>query len=247
VYGAVSQSINHFYLPDLPLYHPAPGPWLIALSAMLLGGLLGWLSAWPENSLLGILCGGLLGALAMDGATILETFQEAGNLQQVGAALFLIALPMVAGLALVVALFRWALDGRQRLRWERGPRLLIHGIPVVLLLLVGWLATSAAYPPAGRVELTRTRDLIEEGRMAAQTSDLPSALRAARVGDFLAHAQEPYTLQWDRDPTNRYAIPRPAGHSGQDALVIARFTGGWTLVCLYTWVSAPPQCISLDE
>jgi hypothetical protein len=246
VFGGISQSINPLYLPDLPLYHPFPGPWLTTLLSMLLGGLLGWVSAWPENGLLGIFFGGLLGALALDTATLIETFLESGDLNQVGAALFFIALPMVASLVVVIAAFWWALNWRQRLRREKGPRWLFHTIPLVLVLLVGWLATTTAYPPDARTVLTRARDLIETGRSAAQPTDLPPALRAAGVTGFLEHAGLDYTLQWDRDPTNRYAIPRPLGPGGLDALVIVRFSDGWTLACLYTAPTAPPQCISLD-
>ncbi len=247
VYGSISQSINHLYLPDLPLYHPAPGPWVIGLLFMLLGGALGLASAWPNNSILGIFLGGLLGALVMDAATLVETGLNSSSLDIVVAALFIIALPMVAALALVVALFRGALNWRQRIRREDGSRLLSAAIPLVLVLLVGWLAVASGYPPEARAILTRAQDLIEEGRGVAEPSALPGALRVRAVNDFLAHADQPYTLQWDRDPTNRYAIPRPLGQSGTDSLAIARFEDGWTLVCLYTWVTAPPQCISLDE
>jgi len=246
IYGAVTQSINHLYLPGLALYHPAPGPWLTALISMLLGGALGWVSACPDNSLLGILIGGLLGALAMDAATILETGLSAVNRDAVLAALAVIALPMVASLALVVAVFRWALDWRGRILREQGSWLLLSAIPVVMVLLIAWLGTASAYPPNGRTLILRTRDLIQAGRAAADPAALPTALRAKSVDDFLVHGQGFYTLEWDKDPTNRYAIPRPIGHSGEDALVIARFEDGWTLVCLYTWVSGPPQCISLD-
>lgn len=246
VYGAVSQSINTLYLPEIPLYHPFPGPWWTALLSALLGGLLGWISAWPENGLRGILLGGLLGALVIDIATLVETFLESGNLNRVGAALFFIALPLVASLVVGIAAFLGALNWRQRLRRERGPRWLIHAIPLAMALLVGWLASTTAYPPDARTVLIRAQDMIEQGRLAARPDDLPPSLRNSAVVGFSEHAGQDYTLQWDRDPTNRYAIPRPLGPSGQDALVIARFSDGWTLVCLYTAPAARPECISLE-
>jgi hypothetical protein len=246
IYGAISQSINHLYLPDLPLYYPAPGPWLIALLFVLLGGALGFASAWPNNSLLGILLGGTIGALVMDIATLLETGLNSSDIRMVIAALFIIAMPLVASLALVVALFRGALDWHQRTLRGKGPLWLSAGIPLVLALLIGWMAVTSGYSPTARTLLVRARDLIEEGRAAAEPAALPGALRVNAVKDFSAHANQPYALEWDADPTNRYAIPRPLGQGGADALVIARFADGWTLVCLYTWVTAPPQCISLD-
>ena len=211
IYGVISQSINHLYLPDLPLYHPAPGPWLIALLFVLLGGALGFASAWPNNSLLGILLGGLLGALVMDAATLLETGLDSNNLNSVIAALFIIAMPLVASLALVVALFRGALDWHQRIVRGKGPLWLSAGIPLVLVLLIGWMAVSSGYSPYARTLLVRAHDLIEEGTRRRGTGCAPRGLSRECSQGFQRPCQPTLHARMGRGPHQPLLHPAPVG------------------------------------
>jgi hypothetical protein len=84
--------------------------------------------------------------------------------------------------------------------------------------------------------------LIKEGRKAQTTEMLPSSLRPPDVDLFLQKAGAAYTLQWDEDDTNRFAIPRPATSPFDQSTVIARFDNGWWLVCMFPRPEAAPEC-----
>ena len=77
-----------------------------------------------------------------------------------------------------------------------------------------------------------------------EEKDLPEPLAVEAVDHFLINSRAAYTLEWNKDPNNRYAIPRPANTNGLESLAIARFSNGWILICLYPAPNLQPECVS---
>ena len=102
IYMAVSQNVNAYYLPGLPLYQTPPGqPWTILIGG-LAGGLVGWITFWSESSWVGIIWGSLAAALLFDGYAILNSISDGVSLSFIAVTLFLIILPITALAAVVV-------------------------------------------------------------------------------------------------------------------------------------------------
>lgn len=56
-----------------------------------------------------------------------------------------------------------------------------------------------------------------------------------------------YTLELVTQSINRFQIPYSPRANMQPAVVVARFTNGWTLACLYVNPAEPPFCKGFDD
>ena len=119
-------------------------------------------------------------------------------------------------------------------------------LPVVLVLVAGLLGFTQQYPAYGDTVMLRMRGLIQEGLNSRTPEELPASLRPPHVNLFLDQAKGSYTLQWDKDQGNRYALPRFSG-SIPDSVVIARFENGYLLVCVFTTPDHPDTCKDFHE
>lgn len=247
VYILVSERINALLLPELSIYAPPPGlPWS-ALIGSGLGLLLALAAAWPASPTLGVLLGSLAGALIVSIYTAAQAAGGETSLVAVGAVLAVIFTPLAVMLGGLVVLFRILLDLQQNAIRNQRSALLIGGIPIALLLLAAGAGWTRQYPPYAQMVLHRADNLIKEGLTTSSLAQLPEALRGNAVPDFLENAVPEYTLEWERDTTNRFGIPRPANTEGRESLAIARFSNGWMLVCLYPRPEWEPRCKSLQQ
>jgi hypothetical protein len=244
IYVMVSETVNTITLPGLAIYTPPPGlPWSALIGAAI-GLLMGLAISWSSSFLGGIFLGSLAGALVVSAYTLTQAAGSAPSLAAVGEVLLVIFAPIAALLAGMILIFRIALDRQQVAIRNQQAILLRAGIPLLLILLAVGAGWSRQYPPHARLVLERTQDLIAKGLVAAGPADLPEPLQDREVNEFLLNAAQDYSLQWERETTNRYRIARPANTEGRESLVIARFANGWMLVCLYPRPEWDPRCKS---
>ena len=240
---ACAYSVNQWSLPGLPLYQPPPGmPWL-ALGGGVVCALVGLVTAWSQTSVIGILWGSLAGTLVFDSFALINSLPDKVPPAWIAGILFLILLPIAAMVSLVIGVFRWALNRHQSSWQDHGSVLVLVGIPLLLFLASLGLGYSARYPQDGLQVVRRMDNLIQSGQRSA-AGDLPPVLINDSIDNFQAHATGTYTLEWSKDPTNRYAIPRPAGSGGRESIVIARFSSGYLFICLYATPESEPECVS---
>lgn len=237
-FGLVSQFLNSLILKGIPLYQPpfgAPGN-LVLWAAV--GGILGLVTAWADSSVFGVLVGSLLAGLMLQISAFLS-----GNLsinlpaKLVGLAGFFLpfaalAVPLLGWVRLAVneqreyydqALFSW-----QRLR-----------MPALLALVCLGLGALWMIPPDGQACIRRMDQMI---RSALTDQPLPKPLQDPLVGPFAERATGHYSIELDRQTLTRYMIPYIPQGQFQPSAVIARFSSGWSLVCLYVNPSEDPFC-----
>jgi len=115
--------------------------------------------------------------------------------------------------------------------------------PLALAALACGAGALAYYPSDTRHALRDMNDLIQRGLKAATVSALPGPLRNEnKVIDFLLGASSRYTLEESDDPVLRRGLGWLSRVNS--VIVVARFEGGWTLVCLHEQGGAPPECRS---
>lgn len=236
-YGVFSQLGNRLLVAGVPLYQPPLGAWLNALIFTLGGAALGLLVAWPRSGIKGVFlmaAGGAAGIVLLSLGTA-QGLSESLALRLVSA--MTLALPFWGLLVPVFAAVRWVIghqeeahrDGqhwRGRLLW-----------PAVLIAIVAVAGYTSIYPARGRETLRMADAMLSE---AARSGAAPAAL--AQVQDFGSHLSEPYQLAWQGTNINRYRIARPAENFEFHSAVVARYSSGWNLVCIYVAEDKPPLC-----
>lgn len=244
----VSQGINFLVMPGVPLYLPPFGAVGNVVLGVLLGVLIGVVATWPENFFIGVLLSSLIGWIAVSVASIFTGQMEQQAAVNRAAALVIIALPMVGFFVPLMAFFRWIVVREEKASIEqqrlgtpwRATRLIL---PLVLLLIAGWLGYFNRYPPRGQNAVTRMHQMLQT---ASESQELPGPLGPPNITDFRERASQNYTIRWDPDDSNRFAIPRPSGNDPASA-VITTFDNGWMLVCIFTSPDRPPNCRGFDQ
>lgn len=247
IYGLVSQCINPLAMPGIPFYQPPFGTWGNLAMAVLLGAVLGLTSTWPETGFSGVLWSSLLGSLAVVVATLLSGIADVELLPSRLMSLLILFVPIAAALSPAFILFRWV-AGREEItylevqRKVAGQTWLRAAFPATLLLLTGAIGLLSLYPELGRAVTPRMDALIRQGLQAKTFEELPKPLQHKDIGLFLNYRVEAYTLQWDKDDQNQFALPRPATDPFYQSTVIARFANGYRLVCMYPSPTGEPRC-----
>ncbi len=245
-FALVSQGINFVVMPGAPLFLPPFGAVGNVLLSVFLGAVVGLLASWPENFFTGALLSSLVGWLAVAVASYFSG-QTSSAVNKI-AALIIILIPIVGFFVPFMALFRWIVAREEKLHIEQQrmgaswvpSRLLLPGL---LLIIAAWLGYFNLYPPRGQNAVTRMHQMIE---MASEAEALPDPLSPPNVTGFREKATRTYTMRWDPDDSNRFAIPRPSGNDPASA-VITSFDNGWTLVCIFTSLDRPPNCRGFDR
>ncbi len=240
-YGLVSQLINRIALPGVPLYQPPLGPLgNIALQG-LVGAGLGFLTSQPSSAALGTLFGSLAAAVAV----FISTLQRVGSLTNVGGAVIasvIFAIPIAWLTVPLVALLRWTTGRTAELGRDNAPLLVRLRAPLMLVLVLAALAAFELLPGEARRQIRHMHALVQAGLQASTAEDLPAVLRGPLVADFASNSNRDYTLEWTDLDLDRFIELRPPSSYDQHAAIIARFTGGYNLVCLYPTPKSPPNC-----
>jgi hypothetical protein len=243
VFVAILETVNRILLPNLPLYAPPPGlPWS-ALLGGLTGSLIGLIATWTGTPPPGIFYASLTGAVIINAVNLYMSPKADTTFATLIAILIAILPSTTALIAAAIIIFRWALDRQQAAVQDRRSLLLRLGIPLLLVMFSAGAAWTQQYPPYAKTVILRMQALVEKGLAAPDDASLPLELSPKRLEGFRQNAVGPYTLQWDRDPNNRYMIPRPGNADGQESLAIARFENDWMLICLYPRPDWEPRCV----
>lgn len=238
LYGLVSEYINLFALPGIPLYQSPPGTLVSVALIALGGGLMGLIAAWPDEPLPGIGLSAVAITLLIYLVAVLKTGQ--GILTYIPFHLYIL-LPMAVFYLPVAALIRWTAG-----IWEAAEPGYFFSIrkPVLMLILVITLPLIAGslslYPSEVRVAFRTMEDLVQKGMLSSSVDDMLRPLKA--VDGFTQEAHGPYTLQWvdnpDLFPTLRPSVP----YTEMEVLIIVRFEAGLRFMCLYTPSYSQPIC-----
>jgi uncharacterized membrane protein YidH (DUF202 family) len=245
-FGLVSQTINAFFLPGVPLHQPPFGPAGNIAAVTAGAALLGLISAWPENTVIGI----LLGSTASMGVFVLNSVLQMRADPELKTGVILISLiflllPLVALAVPAVGLLRWAANKQAEARHDREPLRKRILFPLALFLAVSALGAITLYRADARTVLARMNLLLQEGQRTGAAADLPEKLATvplSEVGDFRTLSQGAYTLAWEKDDENRYRIPRPITSTFDQSVAVARFANGYTLACLFPTPIDEPEC-----
>jgi uncharacterized membrane protein YidH (DUF202 family) len=242
-FGLVSQTINAFFLPGVPLYRPPLGPVGNIVVVTAGAALLGLVSAWPENSVLGVLLGSAASMAIFALNSLLQVRADSELRTGIIAIGFIVLLLPLAALAVpAVGLLRWAANKQAEARHDREPLRTRIPLPLALFLVVSALGATSLYRGDARTVLARMNLLVQEGQRAGAATDLPAPLQSPDVSDFRAQGRGAYTLAWEKDDENRYRIPRPLGNPFDQSVAIARFTNDYTLACLFPTPIDEPVC-----
>ena len=242
-YGLVSQLINYVVLPGIHYYQPPLGPFGNILLIIAIGLVVGFASAYPESSVYGWFLGGGVATLIFIGASFFTGSMEQSSLWQKFAGLIFLIIPFVGLFAPLVAIHRWAVN--EQGQYPKAPFYAWGRIrlPLLVVLIAAGLGMFSLHTANQRAELVRMDVLVKQGLAAGDVAGLPAPLQPDNVDLFPGKANPDYTLEWDRDAHNLYAIPRPATTpASQQATLVARFKGGYLLACLYPYVQAEPNC-----
>ena len=247
-FGLVSQNINYLFMPGVPVYRPPFGPaWNILLS-VLVGALLGLITAWSSVNIKGVLLGSLSAALFVAISTFFggTTSVEALTTRLIG--LLIIFIPTTALLSVALIIFRWITDReedayRENIHWKPPARLPRIALPALFVLTAALLGLSALYNDLARAVTPRMMELVEAAQLAQSTDQLPEPLRVERVRYAIKNINQNFTLQWDKDDRNQFAIPRPNTSPFDQSTVIARFENGYILACMYPDKTYEPRCV----
>ena len=241
VFGLVLQLGDQLALPGVPLYRPPFGPTGNIVMITAGAALLGVLVAWPMSGIKGTFLVAAGSAAVIIIVSLLAARDFGGNLLVHAIMGIFLALPFWGMLVPVFGALRWMIGQQEEAQrdlqpwWRRVPG------PLALLVAVGFLATTALVPPQGHDLLQRTHAMLEA---AQATGNIPPALSA--VDQFAAHRSAPYQLSWESQSIERFRIPRPGRNFDRHSAVIAHYTTGWSLVCLYITAEEPPLCRGFD-
>ncbi len=242
IFGLVSQGINSIAVPGIPFYQPPFGLVVNAVLCILGGALLGLLSAWPHESVLGIATASVAGALCAGGLTLATAHLDRNSGTGVVMTTLVLLLPLSALVVPVVWSLRWATNKQEDsylagyFMWSRVLA------PLILVMVTGGLAATALYPPEARPVLVRMNAMVRAGLAASDPQALPPPLQSESLDGFLDHATDAYTLEWTRQLDRYGMIVYPTASPRDQSVVIARFENGWTLACLFAAFEVEPVC-----
>lgn len=246
IFGLTSQGLNYLAVGGISFYQPPFGPIGNTLLWIFVGGSLGLATVWAGGSLFGIMMGSLLaGAMIFVSALLGSNLNR--NVSQKVVGLIGFYLPFAAMAAPMLGLLRAAVNVQREWYelpawgWRRA------ALPLLLLLVAGGLGSLWLYPWDGQLELTDLNHKIRSGLSAGSPATLPKPFQDPLVGRFLEKATAEYTLELDREDLNRYQIPFVPMGDLIPSVIVARFSSGWALACLYIRPDEEPFCRGFDD
>ena len=243
-YGLVSQTINLIVLPGYTLYQPPFGPWINIVLFTVGGAVLGLISAWPADGILGAVIASGASAAVFVVVVLLSIQIDPRRAPGTVIATVFFGSTVFGMLVPLIALLRWMANKQEEAHADAVFILKRLPLPMGLLALVILIGYTTLYSPQVRAVIQRMDAVIQAGRQAPLPSALPRALRPdSDVEGFLDQAQGRYTLEPNQDALTRYGIPHPiTQRSGEAIAIVARFENGWRLVCIFAPDNDEPGC-----
>jgi hypothetical protein len=247
IYSLLSQTVNYFVIPDLPLYSDGNIIYRI-LFGTLIGAFLGFLVNAFANGVTGVVIGSLLGTAAV----VFGGLSKAANTSTEATALVALTLlytfiPITVLFFPLTALLRWAAGyyhhegvvtiGGMFTRWRN------------MRVILGLIALSAVFgsfviiPEEGRMMLAKMDEYINSVQ-ASGVENVPTAFH--QVADVVHSASSTYTLEWTDDLSKYpYSLGSEESPSQVNALlnvVFARFESGEKIACVFRMSGALYTC-----
>ena len=244
-YSYISQFINVWILPGVPLFDLPIGRVTTAILTTLILGALGVIVAWDEESFWGLI-GGTLFLVVLGSA---QAYINSGTSQAV-TSFFLFLFTFLPRLIIYLPLafiFRWAVNSLDSSvpGYPRGLRrpLKVAAALLTLAIIGGRFSILAS---EARQALKDGNALVLEGMSARDNgSELPEPLQP--VDGFSTYAKGPYTLEWSSD-VDTLPVTRPMTKFGvTESLIIFRFENEYQFGCVYTPPSHAPKCINITR
>lgn len=246
VFGIISNGANPLLLSGIPLYQPPFGMVGNTILWAAVCGLLGVISAWPNSSIYGVAIASLTAGFMLQVSTVLSGNTNLDLWKKIVAVASLY-FPFSAMASPLAGMLRWSVNEQREWYtnlWFSWKRL---RVPLMLIIVVGGLAALWIYPPDGQDIIKRMHNFVQQGLQSTSPANLPPALQDPLVGSFQTKATADYSLDFTRQDLNRFLIPYAPMGDFQPAAAIARFSSGWSLVCLYVNPAENPFCKGFDQ
>jgi hypothetical protein len=248
-YGLVSENINQYFMPGIPLAHPPLGLIGNLIFNILAGGVIGYLAGRPAHAITGIIAS-TVGIMVL--LTLLILFavtQQSVNTGQLTVNLLTLILafsPMPIALPVII-LLRWSID-LQHEHKGRPIYIIARSGPILATLII---AAAAGYFSLYSVEQRNTviamNKLLQQALSSGSQAELPLALGdSSEVKAFRQNASSDYTLELS---SNRDLLANIESESGWPlhSLVIAKFDNGWVVLCGFPTDLKRPQCMNQQD
>ena len=238
LYAWIADQVNRISMPGVPLAPPPGGTLGYFAGAVLAGGLMGLACTWLESSLLSSLLGGVVGSALVSLAPWQLAVGYSGRLPEFLPQFLLIYLPLALGLIPYALLVRLSANSRPPKSGGFSMRRVVWAALVSLLVI--WSGLSVQYTTETRESLKNIQIVIEQGMQASTVGQLPPSLKD--VAGFIPNANGVYSLEISRDTWRFIQIKPIPVRTGQDFVVIARYTNGFTLACYLSQAVQPAVC-----
>jgi len=244
-YLYISQFINVWMLPGIPLFDLPIGRAATVILGTLSMGILGTIVAWYEESFWGILGGALFGVVVSH----VQAYINSGESQAVSSFILFVYtfLPRLIIYIPAGLFLRWALN-QQEYIVARSPDSLRRRVTVwVAILVVAVIGGRfSLYVPEANQALKDADVLVLDGLSSVENGvDLPKPL--IPVDGFSAYAKGAYTLEWSSD-VDSLPVTRPRASFGVvESLIIIRFESGYWFGCVYTPPGYIANCINITR
>ncbi|MDO8753925.1 MAG: hypothetical protein Q7J80_08535 [Anaerolineales bacterium] len=242
-YALISQYINVWMLPGIPLFELPIGRVASVILTALAMGMTGLIVGWSEESFWGLMGSSLFLVLASS----MQAYINSGSSQAVTfffLFLFTFLPRLIIYLPLAIA-FRWMLGVLEGNARDSGlVRFLKVTVAILTLAILG--GRFSMLVPEAREALQDMNALVLESMSAAENKDnLPSAL--IPVDGFQTYAIGSYTFEWSSD-VDRLPVTRSiAGYGITESLILIRFESGYQFGCAFTPPSHVPKCINITR
>ena len=245
-YGLSSQLINSILSPGIPFAHHPFGLIGNCIASILGMTLVCFICCLPKDTYRGATLACLSAFLVMEVRAL--AIRSSPLTVQLFSAFSLFALiGLVIELAIILPIMlilRWTIEiqaenfDRKIWVWQRAR------LPLAFLAAVMALSIFSVYPSEVLDAMANSARTIDSGLRAAHVTDLPAPLRNENnVQDFLYHATAQYELELGDYQT--YLDPKTL-QAGYAIDIVARFKGGWAVVCRYNNGPSNPKCQSFD-
>lgn len=240
LYGLVSGYVNPIAMRGVPLRVDTPAILADAIFTGLGALAAGYITAWPQSSLKGILGGAA--AIALFGA-VRALFTQAGEAENFFRTVLVLIpafLPSAAFSLPITALLRLGVNWYgDAMSYAGRPRLLRLGRLGLGVLVLGVLAGSLAQmSPDEQAAVRQVNTMLKNGLAASADAALPPPLQA--IEDFRARASRHYTLAGHSETDVDLTI---AGSSAVQMIAVdVLFDNGFHFTCRVGQSLARPFC-----
>ncbi len=244
-YSLISQFINVWALPGIPLYDLPIGRAASVVLTSLFMALMGMIVAWEEESFWGLFGSAMLAVFVSS----LLAYINSGE-SQVVTSFFLSLFTFLPRLIFYLPLgffFRWLLgmlDTTGRAPSSGLVRLLKLTFSILIIAVIGGRFSQLS--PEAKDALKDMNTLVLEGMSAvASGEEVPESL--IPVDGFTSYATGAYTLEWSSD-VDKLPVTRPVADFGvTESLIIVRFENDYQFGCAFTPPIHIPKCINITR